>query len=393
MEKTQINKLSTNINIWKIILIVLPQKYWFTLRSLNTGFLALINDAMVQYIKNIEFLEKEIREISEKNSVNEYNSQQISEILPIKAHTWPVSFHWQEATIKDQCRFNVRETLKYMCKIHNFTKIKEHGEIFQKYFQTRLIYFYNPYLSHTTKEYKKNYLTRFMINNIDLFNETLFSYLKALKFNGMDVSKLNFLGCNNINVLKFLFENGVDINKEFACGNTFLMYEIDTSGDIDLNMIKFLVDNKANVDSKNEGYVSPLSIALKYHHNNLELIEIMRSFNCYEKFHYENGNYYTYPEYVMTIQPINFDLIKMILNRYSNVSQIENYTRKSLLVRFMMCADAIFFKERIEIIKMLLEKNADPNLRWCFDVPLSCVKNMEETTLLTNYGAKKIEYI
>jgi len=76
----------------------------------------------------------------------------------------------------------------------------------------------------------------------------------------------------SIKLIKFLIENGADINGKDNEGNTVIMYACDGCSP-DNEVVKYLIDNKVDIHAKNKKGETVLSYAQK--NNNTKIVEII----------------------------------------------------------------------------------------------------------------------
>jgi len=117
--------------------------------------------------------------------------------------------------------------------------------------------------------------------SLTLYNDNL-KMMKFLLDNGADINQSILMhsttvlkiACDNtnFNAVKFLVENGADINKADIYGQTPLFI---ASAEKSINIVKYLLDNSANIDIANIKGETPFSFACD--DNNIELMELLLS--------------------------------------------------------------------------------------------------------------------
>lgn len=217
-------------------------------------------------------------------------------------------------------------------------------------------------------------------NGIDRRN---FKYLQYLVSNGVDINarydvskKTPLMDAvrypGNLEVVKFMFNNGADISLRDRNGNTVLLMAVFAQK---LNVVEFLLANGADINSRNNDGLAPLSIAEKQGFS--AMIKLLKKHGAKldkkELYNIEFLSVFSHP---------NKNLAK--IRKYLNDGANPNY-------KFIKGSTPLINavkKEKKDLIDLLLKHKADVNL--CDNdgrVPLSYAHTVEIAQDLINAGA------
>ncbi len=188
-------------------------------------------------------------------------------------------------------------------------------------------------------------------------------------------------------IVDLLLDNDADINKVSKDGKTALMHCIDNpeNDDINFNIIKKLIERKANLNTMDHTNSTPLTIALDmYPINNQRTIDIVTMLLAYGAD--PDTDTYRNSPLILAIIFHSQALINIILD-YST-----KYTQTSLLTPELYIG--MDKTNILETIKLLLDKGADINAKdvsYCTPLMYACsyCKNAEVIKLLLDRGADK----
>jgi len=177
----------------------------------------------------------------------------------------------------------------------------------------------------------------------------------------------------NLNIVKLLVDNGADINKKNKYGDTPLTISCE-KGNFDI--IKYLVEKGADINLFNSTGTSPLNILCrKSSENSLKIMDylITKNESCIDKI---DKNYNT--PLLMSCYFNNKKMIKYLI-RYSNINIQNNYQDSSLII-------SCYF-DNSTIVGYLIEKNANEYLKNIYgDICFSIAKKLKNENSL-----KKLE--
>jgi len=134
------------------------------------------------------------------------------------------------------------------------------------------------------------------------------SELHLLDKNGSSLLHYSAIA-GNFNIMKFLVENGADINSETSTGNTPLHFACINNN---LEVANYLIDNKANINEKNNKGQTPLHYAI--------------IFGCDEIKDYliaKGANTNSLDKKIITIKQI---LIEVLIDRYNKSGSSDFYS-------------------------------------------------------------------
>jgi len=193
----------------------------------------------------------------------------------------------------------------------------------------------------------------------------------------------------NLNIVKLLVDNGADINKKNKYGDTPLTISCE-KGNFDI--IKYLVEKGADINLFNSTGTSPLNILCrKSSENSLKIMDylITKNESCIDKIdkNYNTtknescinkiDNNYNTP-LLMSCYFNNKKMIKYLI-RYSNINIQNNYQDSSLII-------SCYF-DNSTIVGYLIEKNANEYLKNIYgDICFSIAKKLKNENSL-----KKLE--
>jgi len=158
---------------------------------------------------------------------------------------------------------------------------------------------------------------------------------------------------NKLVVAKSLIDNGhIDINKEYSGNILLIKYcRSDYGEERILNIVKFLLNNGANVNIQNKHGKTALHEAVFFRKNKIIelLLENLADVNIKDN----DGN--TVLHISTKFKTIGIEIVNLILNKGSYINIKDNKGNTALHI-------AVIFN-RTERIKLLLEKGADVNIK------------------------------
>ncbi|KKP27968.1 MAG: hypothetical protein UR12_C0026G0024 [candidate division TM6 bacterium GW2011_GWF2_30_66] len=226
--------------------------------------------------------------------------------------------------------------------------------------------------------------------SLTLYNDNL-KMMKFLLDNGADINQSILMhsttvlkiACDNtnFNAVKFLVENGADINKADIYGQTPLFI---ASAEKSINIVKYLLDNSANIDIANIKGETPFSFACD--DNNIELMELLLLNGA----NINTSDIYGFTPLLWAIISEEIGTIKYLVSHSADVN-LPNSN----------CSTPLFWAcqiNNLEIVKYLIENGAQKSINELNDygtsaLDVACQLNNEEMIeYLIKHGATTTDY-
>lgn len=181
---------------------------------------------------------------------------------------------------------------------------------------------------------------------------------------------------DNIEMVKLLVENGVDVNKENEYSYTPLHLAVEKNN---IEIVRFLVENKANVNSENEYSSTPLHLAVSK--NNIEMVRLLVENGADVNKENENSNTPLH----LAVDKDNIEMVRFLVENKADINKQNKY-KDTPLLRAVYRDNKNMIKNGIEIVKFLLESGANIHKKDKYNkTALQWSKNPHITELLTEY--------
>lgn len=247
--------------------------------------------------------------------------------------------------------------------------------------------------------YKNYIITNLLLDHLnknDNDNKNKKDYINMKDNNGMTALMEALMEASNnydINIVKLLIENGADVNTQNILGNTALIMSCKTRYD-NCGIIELLLNNGADIMIQNKNDETALMVA-----SNLEKLKLLLNYYCeINKLVDNNGKnsireQQFMKEYFINLQNIqgknalmlnsddNYDAVKLLLNNGANIYLQDIYGNTALTNAIKCCQEDIIrllFDAEIYTFKNNLKNNNLKNIESiCF------IKNVKGNTALT----------
>ncbi len=190
----------------------------------------------------------------------------------------------------------------------------------------------------------------------------------------------------NIELIKELVEFGFDI-KTYG----YLVIENAVSRKTDLEFIRIVLEY--DIDTSRNGDIFS---ELIYHPTNIALLELLVQAG-FDGFDINGTDYNGYTPLMIAIRHNDMEIFQKLLQFGSlNINQPDECELKQNMASGMVALMYAINQDRLEMVKMLLERGADPNFRTAYDrLPLTFAgdQSIEIINVLLDAGADPNDYI
>ncbi len=190
-----------------------------------------------------------------------------------------------------------------------------------------------------------------------------------------------------VDILKKLIADGIDVNTKSSQGNTALIIATDNSNSTsNIKTVKFLLESGANVNIHNNNGSTALALATSHSNttSNLETVRILLDSGADINFRSGKGNTALIIGTDNSNTTSNFETVKLLLERKANVN-IQNNNGNTALIFASSHSNST---SSLETVKLLLDAGADINVQNNNgDTALTLASDFSTVELLLQYGA------
>ena len=211
----------------------------------------------------------------------------------------------------------------------------------------------------------------FYINYNSFYGYSFSESVEVVKFlidNGADVNLKNNGGMTALmsasdvshELIELLIKSGARVNEVDDNGKSALMYAIISSSDIEV--VKFLIDNGANVNLKsNDGETALMNAYIR---GNKELVELLINSGAdVNLIDFNLKDNYGRTKLMEASKIGNKEAVELLINAGARVNEIDNDGNTALFYACRLRDYTIFDKKCLKLVKFLIDNGANVNIK------------------------------